>query len=1167
MAILDGDIKILKSEVMDDVPEGGGMSTGIAVVDGESNNIFPDISELDRTYGRVSLRKFFPALVTDNTDVYYGANLIVATPPADEKVSVALFSTGSWFDHRTDAQNALESYLSASAEGRWSLYGNHLAGQRTVQMHCARSATTPSVDDVLMLISASDSTKYQYVRISRLIGREENVIFEDSKGSFNRDLITVEISDALRYNFSAGTMERYTADWFTPPTRIHTTIAADAATYYGVAPLKIAAALGDLTISAKSIYTQLVPSALAETPIIDARCTSDRVVIVPIAGAASITFTRSLTAAAGVGVVIYFGQAIARGSLSVALAGITLVDDGNGSIVPNTGFTGEVDYEVGVAIIARATGLAGVQASFSAAPACAVATAGHSTSTSITPANRAYTYVKTLSPPPAPGSVAISYRAQNEWYTLYDDAAGGLSAVEGTGAGSVDYATGSMRLTLGALPDADTQIIFAWGSPAHYESHVGNAVFSAPSIKFSIPGGAVEPGTLAIRYIAAGVEKTVNDNSSGGLNGAGAGYIDYAVGAGVLRPSLLPDSGTSLVISYRQGGKVVEVFPAAGAVTAFSLAGAAEPKSLSLVVVDAAGIKHTIGDNGAGALILLSSDRAEVSAALMTTKLVSAAGVAGSINYATGAVSLGVSVTVLQQYQTGYTWSSMSTTAVAVGAITATYRPAGDVVGEVQNLSISLPALQLDLLPTVTNTLMPGGVRFTLAGHTYVDRSGSLVKDPDSATNSGVVAGSINYASGIATLTDYAGGGQPVIVVAALTRRGTWTDWQIMFRTAGSPLQSASLYVAALRADTGAQISGTAGSDGYLDGAFVDGSVDITTGIVSVRFGQWVAAAGKEAEWWYEAENVSGGQIFQPLMVMPETAKYNAVAVNTLPLDADILGLDPVRLPVDGRVPIFRKSGVVVVHHTAQTSPQVVSNGQVIDVGRVRLAKLRVIGNDGLKINAGYTHDLDAGTVTFTNVSGYSQPVIVEHRIEDMAVLADVQINGDLRINRRLTHNFPLGSFVSSALVIRDMHARVPVIFDQQAWSGWYDVQQGSAATGTYNKAQYPVLVSNRGAINERWEIVFTNTTTVSVIGETVGQIATGVPIANVIAPLNPATGTPYFSLDPLGWGQGWAAGNVLRINTIGAQYPVWCARTVLQGNPTTNNDHFTLAVRGDIDS
>jgi hypothetical protein len=61
------------------------------------------------------------------------------------------------------------------------------------------------------------------------------------------------------------------------------------------------------------------------------------------------------------------------------------------------------------------------------------------------------------------------------------------------------------------------------------------------------------------------------------------------------------------------------------------------------------------------------------------------------------------------------------------------------------------------------------------------------------------------------------------------------------------------------------------------------------------------------------------------------------------------------------------------------------------------------------------------------------------------------------------------------------------------------------------------------------------------VIGEHVGVIATG-DINSVCSPLNPATGKPYFTIDPLGWGSGWAVGNILRINTVGAIYPSgWC--------------------------
>ncbi len=55
MPIQSGDVKLLKSAVMADVPEGGGAPTGHAIADGVSNAIFPDISEVDRAGGRVRL--------------------------------------------------------------------------------------------------------------------------------------------------------------------------------------------------------------------------------------------------------------------------------------------------------------------------------------------------------------------------------------------------------------------------------------------------------------------------------------------------------------------------------------------------------------------------------------------------------------------------------------------------------------------------------------------------------------------------------------------------------------------------------------------------------------------------------------------------------------------------------------------------------------------------------------------------------------------------------------------------------------------------------------------------------------------------------------------------------------------------------------------------------
>lgn len=1194
MAILDGDIKLLKSEVLDDVPEGGGMATGVAVVDGVSNNLFADISELDRTYGRISLRKVFAGVLTDTVDGYYGSHMIIAVAPGDPRVSAALFTTRSWSDERTAAQNKLESYLALGSETRLTLYGNHLSGQKSVQVHCAHSVASPGVGDVLGLVQRDTPTNYQYVRITRIISRTENQVFTDQYGDYARDVLVIEISDALRMAFTGAPVTRYTSDYFNPPTRVHATFAADATSYYGVSPLALAASLGDLALRAQSVYTQIVPSALSEAPIIDARCTGDRALIVPIGGAPALSFTSTLTTTPGQVALRYFGRAIARGSLTLAVGGVTLVDDSAGAIVAQSGFTGSVDYSSGVVSVSRSTGISD-SATYSAAQAVAIAVAGHTESTPISIGNRGYNYVINLSPAPAPGSVSVSYMALGKWYQLLDNGSGNLSGDEGVGTGMVDYGTGSMVVTLGALPDVNTEILYSWGTPAHYTPQVGGSVFRAPAIKINVAGGALQPSNLTITYLANAITRVVTDNGAGGLTGdCSGGWVDYANGKIVVLPSVLPDSASTIVTQYKQGAAVVEIHTAAGASTSFSLGNAVLPKSLTLSFSDNAGGQYTVRDDGAGGLVLIAADMSATGSgsqsnvgnqASVALSISSTAGIAGSINYATGAVALGAQVTLTATSQartiTGSdyrdvvatrSWSAASQTAVAAGNIVARYRQSSDSAGSLLSQSQTIDPLQIDLLPTISNTLVPGSLRFTLNGSVYVDRAGSLLRDVSASTNSGTVAGAIDYASGVVTLSDYTGGGSPTVSVACLTRKGLWEDWRFRFRVAGAPVQPASFAVRANRASDSVQISASSGLDGTIASSEIDGTIDAQFGIVTLHFGSLVSDAGlspaEKAEWWYSPSRVSGGMIFRPKLVMPETALYNAVAVSTLPLSAEVLGLDPVRLPVDGRVPVLRKGDVLVIHHTATTSPATVSDAQTINLGRVRIARLRVIGNNDATIAAGYTQNLDAGTVTFTDVSGYSQPVRIEHRIEDMALCSDAQINGELLITKPLTHDFPLGSMVSSALIMGDLHARVSHWFDQPSWTSvWSDTAIGGDASASYNTAVYPPLVTNRGAIQERWRIVFTNTTTINVIGETVGQIVTGAAIANPLAPINPATGVPYFSIDPAGWGAGWSAGNVVRLNTVAANFPVWVARTVLQGPASIDDDSFTIGIRGDVDT
>ena len=109
MPILQGDIQLRASRVMDDVPEGGGGPSNVVIESGQENAIMPDVSEMDRAIGRDNMRQMFVGVDTEDRDTYQGSNVIVAKPPEDPNISITLFATGGVYDTR------------AQAHARWAL--------------------------------------------------------------------------------------------------------------------------------------------------------------------------------------------------------------------------------------------------------------------------------------------------------------------------------------------------------------------------------------------------------------------------------------------------------------------------------------------------------------------------------------------------------------------------------------------------------------------------------------------------------------------------------------------------------------------------------------------------------------------------------------------------------------------------------------------------------------------------------------------------------------------------------------------------------------------------------------------------------------------------------------------------------------------------------------
>ncbi|MCQ4165144.1 hypothetical protein [Tahibacter harae] len=1185
MAIIATDLKFFQAERMTDFADGGGRITSVEIIDNAINNVFPDRSNLDAILGRVSLRKFFFQVHTANTDAYLGAFIFLTDPPDDPLVHVSLFDTADPDDERAAARGYVEAYRTQGTKSQFTLYGLHLAGQTTIQVYCRSEIASPDIGDVLCLSveAAGYTPAQQFVRVQEVASRQ-TVTFEDAQGEFRRDVLLITITTPLGQAFVGQEDPARLTGVNPPPTRIRRTQVANAARYYTVMPLAAPADEGDLTIQIATPYISLVPSSQAETPLTDVRAGMPTVALVRSGALDSLTYAGTMTGAAGVEVVRYLGSPYMRRSLNISIGAVALRDDGSGGIVAvnpsDTGWSGTADYESGGFSVARDVGYSGA-ATVTATPAGAVAEQGFSLAVPITAANRQISYVQQLPNFPAPGTIYWDYRALGRWIRLSDNGAGLLTGGTGEGSATYNAATGSIAATLGALPDVDSALIVSWGTDNRARNSSGEITVPTPRYRQQLDHQGCMPGTLIMGWTTGGVAKSATANAAGVISGDASGSIEHNTSIVDFSLTAFPDAQITYSYDYADGGGVhIETFtpsPSGGAVT-FTLAHPPQPGTVgaqwnvsyeanpTLVGLGRA-INVAIGDDGVGGWIHTLAPGT------------------GSIDYGDGECVITVEADVpaylpqfgrAQNTATGGTGIYARTSTLAdVGCKFATGTPivvryieAGTAVVSTSE-GHSLPAIRVYLGDGAAGPAVPGSVRFTFRGREYVDRGGSLVYDVSPLTNAGTVGGSYDYSSNTATITAIGAGSSNVVSIRSLlTRYFESGVSNMMFRTPGAPLRAGSFTVRATTMD-GVLLTGSADINGIITGSQLKGVVDWETGVVQLSFGGLVTAAGNEGEPWYDAAYVVGGQIWKPRQVDPSSVYIGTVVYRSIPADPAIIGIDPVRLPLDGRVPAYQAGGVLVIHHTQVTSVATPVAGATEDLGREQIGTIEVFDSAGTPIvDTWYDIDLTAGTLTWSdplNLSAYTLPAIIRDRIEQAVQCSDVQITGELGLQAPLARDFPAGTMVSSAIAVGDMQARYTGLFDQQTYvpGQWLDVVAGAPAAASYNDAVYPIAVNNRAAIDQRWAVVFTAPTTVNVIGETAGQVLSGVSITGDIAPVNPVTGTPYFTIDADGWGGGWAAGNVLRFNTVSATKPIWAARTTLQGEITELTDSVRIQAFG----
>ncbi|WP_342057829.1 curculin (mannose-binding) lectin protein [Aeromonas sp. OTU364] len=1202
MTILSGDIKLLASQRLTDTPDGGGRVTGHEIVSGEHNSLFPDVSDLDRAYGVVNLRKAFLAVQTDDTDTYYGANTTVLLPPSDPNVGLCLMSTKDHHDTRDAARDVLERYLARGPKWRGFLYDTQLEGQRAIRFFQRVEVRLPEVGETLVLVGNEGKAGEfeQYVRVLEVT--QQLAKFQiPGVAEFTRNVVTCKLADPLRYTFEGEQPTPY--DVVTnAKTALRETVVADAANYFATTKLAENAAFGAMQVKAKTIFTQLVPAARSETPAVDLTAAGELASLVD-SGQGLVSFSTVASIAPSRG--LFLGSGAKPGSLTIVIGAATITDKG-GELVVAGSVIGSIDYGRGqLEFNAQCPNYGGASKSVSFWPAARPSRIADTAQIEIKANNRGYAYTITLMPTPAPGTLTVSFMAQGKWYDLKDNGKGELFGADRSyGSGVVNLATGSVMLTLGALPDVDTSILFSWATPVNYTNR-SNQPISISKSAWQLPHTGITPKSLILTW---GAGLTANDAvGDGRIRGDITGTINYAEGIIDLEHITLPALGQEYVAQYQYGEPVTERHVEPGrlstpgqvghlSITLDGAGGGATNLTPGSVHVKFNALYHKF-DVDDQQLVIETRDPIITLRDDGQGQLIDASGnVLGAIDYSAGTlhfmpdgsaplpkptyawVTVGTrwegsnqiavqrwTMTGIHYHNTAYTFPDGEG-----GWVDVTYR--NNNSAQAQNATLTAQALRIDVTPGFAEAILEGSMRFTLGGSTYVDRQGLLYRNPDPETGAGIQAGTIDYSNGLAVLADWAAGqaAQPALQSLATSFSAQSVD-AVTFRTPGAPVAPGSLYLAANTA-SGRRIEATADGDGYFTTTDMDGRVNYQTGVVWVRFGRKVTAAGNEGQPWYDAEAVGeDGKIWRPLSVVADTIRFNCVVFSYLPLDADIIGLDPVRLPSDGRVPFIRTGNIVVVHSTRKSAfPLGVSAGQQLNTGRERLAHAHVEDKDGKQLaQALYSVNLDSGVVTLAsplNLTGYAEPLYVVHRIEDMSLVSDVEISGRLTLARPLSHAYDAAdTYVSSALIIGDLWARYTGLFDQKSWTNvWSDYLIGDQSTAQYNDTDYPIQVTNRASMQERWAIIFNSSTNFVLVGEHVGQIAVG-DVNTDLAPINPNNGQPYFRLDHRGWGAGWSSGNVLRFTTQAAAYPLWVIRTILQSVAAQETDKFELQLRGNV--
>ena len=1210
MTIKNEDLIINKSERMTQFEDGGGKITGLLLQNNKSNEVFGDVTAIDRVSGKIEYGKLFASVKTYGDKVFdeegkpingtdgqqivtqetlQSAGVIITKNPEDTNIHALLVSTDDHYDEVSEIKRRIESHMIQATRMSGELVGKQPKGSKSIRIAQNLGAKHPNAGDTIFIIQdeGKASEISEPLKIEKVTVDQEDVMVQVGADlrPVKMNMINMSLYYPLNNSYDGG--EITGNDSVAKRAFLRTAQTNDASKYYGAKSLLENTAIGDLRVKIDNPYGQLAPPSEGQASIVDMQAGTDMSPSIASGGITSFSTPEQM----GAGSSFFLGIGVLPDTLKVNYSGGVLVDVG-GQIMSGETPVGTINYRTGLMLFSISSpifsGTKNIVFEVATTPPKSIS---QTEAIKVSENNRSDTYNINLFPIPEPGGLFVDYIAMGKRYRLIDRGDGILES-DGAGVGIVNYKTGSVSCTFASIVDANTSVVFSFANKVDYmnrgKDYQDGTLPSdqlRASFKKELKGKHLVRNAITLTWRnAEGKEITSRDDGAGKFNAEGmTGEIDYINGIIELFFSVLPSRGTIISVEYEEAGD--------DTTRTESLSGYAATNSMQRVQLESTNLRprSVRVEFNVQAVYQHTKDRPYYTATATVVayddgngKLITTDDKdAGTIDYDSGIVNIKTEQNVTYWtpsyyrdynnntfYLAGWTRKTLASNPPSDGTqfIDIKYAVKGDDASSREDLNTD--SYTLNLTPTFQEYIVPGSIMFNFGGRQYYDVDGALYADMNKNTGAGSYAGMVNYQSGEMTLLGWKAGENPNIrIVSLLTMMNYVPVSGIDFIIPTAPIRPSSLMIRATR-DDGVRLEATANENGEINSSSMQGKVDNRTGIVSVDFGQYVPIEGSENEDWFDPANIEGNKVWQPFLVMIETIKYNVVSTTFSPVDPKVLGISLVLLPIDGRVLIFRSGDLVVLHETyTQLIPTNAPIDHVVRFGIELVSEIWVEDVNGKRVDCKkFEVNQIKGELKIidNNFSGYDQPLTALALIEEENSVTDVQITGELSLRKPIRHKFTKNALISGLMYIGNMQARYNTLFEQSNWKTdqWSDIPT-ARPNWRYNDQDYPLIVTNADAVKERWALLFYSPTEFRIYGENLGLIAIG-STASDCAPINANTGAPYFTVKSKGWGEGGQApGDVLRFNTIAANQPFWLTRSVVPSDEVAKSDSFSFRFRG----